>query len=65
MSCPGFVSARSKMCSAAVRHLVASAGALVLNTWKQSASAAASRPARFGLIGEPGGPARNTGRLRM
>ena len=33
-----------------------SAGSLVLNTWKHSASAAASRPARFGLISEPGAP---------
>ena len=30
-----------------------------------SASAAASRPARLGLIDEPGGPARNTGRFLM
>jgi hypothetical protein len=27
--------------------------------------AAASRPARFGLMSDPGAPARKTGRLRM
>jgi hypothetical protein len=64
-SCDGDVSARSKMCSAEVRQRFARAGLLVLNTMKHCANAAASRPARFGLTGEPAGPARNTGRFRM
>jgi hypothetical protein len=65
VSLRGFVSARSKMCSAASRHRLANAGSLALKIWKQRAKTAASRPARFGLIGEPAGPSRNTGRSRM
>ena len=54
------------MCSAGEQALRSRAPASsVRYTWKHIANAAASRPARFGLIGEPGGPARNTGRLRM
>ena len=62
----GCVFASAKMCSPAQQAARGEFGRAVrANTWKHSANAAASRPARFGLTGEPGGPARNTGRWRM
>ena len=51
----GLVSASSKTCSAAFRQRAARLGSVLWKSWKQSAKAAASRPARLGLIGLPGG----------
>ena len=53
------------MCWPDCRQRAANAGSVVLNTWKHIPNVAAIRPARLGLMREPAGPARKTGRLRM